>query len=81
MRAKLITFFGESKVDDGRRLVGIGLTDSMIEVIKKQGIVLEPTERTNQGSDVVVVYAPTVEGVVRILSEFIGEDHLVIKEL
>lgn len=60
---QLVTFFGNNK--NGISLTGIGLTDAMIEQLKKDGAVLQEGERTGSGVDVALFYAPTLNELVQ----------------
>lgn len=73
----LLTFFGRGKHDE--TLVGIGLTDEMIEHVKKVGMVLEPSELTKQNVDVVLVYAPTLNEVTKKVTDLVGKENTQVK--
>ena len=66
----LVTFFAEG--DKGIKLVGIGITDLMIEHLKKAGGILQESERTGQNIDVVLMYAPDVDGLVKKIKDVTG---------
>ena len=68
--ANLVTFFGEGK--DGRKLVGIGITEEMIQELRRNGGALEEAERTGQGVDVMLVYSPELNGLVKKLKRYFG---------
>jgi hypothetical protein len=71
----LVVFF--SKGNDGRRLVGVGLTDAMIDKLKEDKYLLEPVERTKQDTDVVVAYGATLNELMANLKVLVpNKDHM-----
>lgn len=75
----LITVFGKS--DNGIDLIGFGLTDKMIDHLKKTGGVLEPDSRTKMGVDLFVVYAPTDEELLAQFNEMLEGKNVQVKNI
>lgn len=66
----LVTFFAEGQ--NGIKLVGIGVTDKMIEHLKKHGGILQESSRTKIPVDVVLMYAPDQDELVKKISDVTG---------
>lgn len=73
MTTNLVTFFSAPN-KDGTRLVGIGITDEIIEHLKKSGAILEDSKRTKMGTDIVLLYAPTTNEVTKKITDLLGKD-------
>lgn len=71
MENHLVTFFSDGA--DGVKLVGVGLTDSMIDKLKRDGAALEPATRTQQGVDLVLAYAPDMPALIDKLNDLLGD--------
>lgn len=71
---QLLTFFGNSK-DNKTKLVGIALTDEILDHLKLAGAILEPESRTKQGVDIVVMYAPTLNEVTKKVTDLVGKEN------
>jgi hypothetical protein len=54
---QLVTFYAQ---DGDKRLVGVGLTDDMIAHLKKKGMVMEPGDRGDVDTDILLFYGETL---------------------
>jgi hypothetical protein len=66
-----VTFFGTSSKDT-RKLVGIGLTDAALEDLKKNGAWFQGAEKNEHDTDVLLLYAPSLNEVVGKIKDHVG---------
>lgn len=72
--ANLVTFYAVNAVTGDVGMVGIGLTDEMIERLKEKTAVLEPADRTGIESapDVLIVYGKDLNTLVANIKKVSG---------
>jgi len=76
--SNLVTFFAKS--DDGsNELVGIGLTDEVIEHLKRSHGILEEAKRNGMSTDVVVMYAPTLNELMQLINTVVPKEKMEVK--
>lgn len=64
----LVTFFIQNKKGDNR-LVGIGVTDKLLAHLREKGHILQTGERNKTGVDILLMYAPTDDELVKSITE------------
>lgn len=68
----LVTFF--AKNSEGVQLVGIGLTDEVIEHLKKTGGIIQESGRNSQAVDVTLLYGPTLNELMKTIDRIVPKD-------
>ncbi len=63
-----------AQADTGKRLVLIGLTDEVIEHIKKTGALLEDAEHTQRDTDIAILYKPTLNELMKQIKGIIPKN-------
>lgn len=77
---QLVTFFSERpKTPGGSQLVGLALTDEILDHLKEVGMMLEPEQKTGQGIDLLLVYAPTLNEVMQKVHRVIPKEKTKVK--